>query len=77
MNTLPLEKQTLINRCLVGGMSIRAKARTAGASKNTVAKLLMDAGKVYGAYHERVLRDLPCKRIQIDEIWSLDGRLPY
>ena len=70
MNTLPLKTQTLIIRCLVEGMSIRATARTSDTSKNTVAKLLVDAGKACGAYQDRVFRDLPCKRIQVDEIWS-------
>ncbi|MCY4384577.1 MAG: IS1 family transposase [Nitrospinae bacterium] len=70
MNTLPLKTQTLIIRCLVEGMSIRATARTSGTSKNTVAKLLVDAGKACGEYQNRVLRDLPCKRVQVDEVWS-------
>ena len=70
MNTLPLKTQTLIIRCLVEGMSIRATARTSGTSKNTVAKLLVDTGKVCGSYQNRVFRDLPCKRIQVDEVWS-------
>jgi IS1 family transposase len=39
-------------------------------SKNTVAKLLIDAGRACAAYQDRVLRNLPCKRVQVDEIWS-------
>ena len=37
-------------------MSIRAITRTTGASKNTVAKLLVDAGKACTAYHEPDVR---------------------
>jgi IS1 family transposase len=33
-------------------------------------KLLRDAGEAFSAYQDRVLRDLPCKRVQVDEIWS-------
>lgn len=70
MNKLPLKTRVLILRCLVEGQSIRATARTADVSKNTVVKLLIDAGKACSAYQDRVLRDLPCKRVQVDEIWS-------
>jgi IS1 family transposase len=41
-----------------------------GASKNTVTKLVVDAGKACAAYQDRVLRNLPCKREQVDEIWN-------
>lgn len=70
MNKLPLKTRVLILRCLVEGQSIRATARTADVSKNTVTKLLIDAGKACSDYQDRVLRDLPCRRIQVDEIWS-------
>jgi IS1 family transposase len=39
-------------------------------SLNTVTKLLVDAGKACRAYQDGALRDLPCKRIQVDEIWA-------
>ncbi|MDE0149816.1 MAG: IS1 family transposase [Rhodospirillaceae bacterium] len=70
MNLLPTEKRRLLLKCLVEGMSVRAAARTADVSKTTAMKLLVDAGKACAAYQDRALRDLPCKRIQVDEIWS-------
>ena len=70
MNKLSLETRKLIIRCLVEGQSIRATARTADVSKNTVTKLLIDAGKACADLQDKVLRDLPCRRIQVDEIWS-------
>ena len=51
-------------------MSIRATVRLTGAAKNTVTKLLVDLGQACSDYQDRVLRDLPCKRLQFDEIWS-------
>ena len=39
-------------------------------SRNTVAKLLADAGPVCSAYQDKELRDLTCRRIQVDEAWS-------
>ena len=70
MNRLDTKTRTLIIRCLVEGMSVRATARTADVSKNTVNKLLIDAGKVCADYQDEALRDLPCQRIQVDEIWA-------
>ncbi len=41
-----------------------------GVAKNTVLKLLVDAGDACARYQHRTLRNLTCKRIQCDEIWS-------
>ena len=70
MNKSPLKTRKLIIRCLIEGQSIRATARTAEVSKNTVVKLLVDAGKACANYQDKALRGLTCKRIQVDEIWS-------
>ena len=70
MNKLDTKTRKLIIRCLVEGQSIRATARTADVSKNTVTKLLINAGKACADFQDKALRDLPCKRIQVDEIWS-------
>ena len=69
MNTLPQHRKVLIIKCLVEGMSIRSTARIAEVSRNTVTKLIVDAGKACADYQDRVLRDLDCRRIQVDEAW--------
>ena len=53
----------------VVGMSVRSAARTAGVTKNTVLRLLVRVGKVCSDYQDRTLCDLPCRRIEVDEIW--------
>ena len=70
MNKLSREDRARILHLLCEGSSIRAITRLTGAGKNTVTKLLVDAGRASAAYQDRVLRHLPCKRIQVDEIWS-------
>ena len=70
MNRLPRETRILILKCLVEGMSIRATARLADVSKNTVAKLLRDAGLACAAHQNDALRGLWCNRVEVDEIWS-------
>jgi IS1 family transposase len=44
-----------------------------GVAKNTVVKLLVDLGAACSAYQDKTLRDLPCRRIECDEIWSFVG----
>ncbi|MHB0977409.1 MAG: IS1 family transposase [Candidatus Aquicultorales bacterium] len=70
MNRLSTEKRAQVIGCLVEGMSIRATVRITGAAKNTVTKLLVDLGKACSEYQDQVMRGLPCKRLQFDEIWS-------
>ena len=70
MNKLGTDDRARILHLLCEGQSIRAITRLTGASKNTVTKLLIDAGKACAAYHDEHVRDLTSKRIQVDEIWS-------
>jgi IS1 family transposase len=70
MNRLPLAKRAQILGMLVEGMSLRATSRLADVSINTVTKLLVDLGKACSEYQDKALRNLPCKRIQVDEIWA-------
>jgi IS1 family transposase len=51
-------------------MSIRGTVRVTGAAKNTVTKLLVDVGEACSAFMSETLVDLPCQRIEADEIWS-------
>jgi IS1 family transposase len=44
-----------------------------GVSKNTVAKLLLEVGAACAVYQDKALRNLNCKRVQCDEIWSYVG----
>jgi IS1 family transposase len=70
MNKLPIAKRAQILGLLVEGNSLRAASRLADVSINTVTKLLVDVGAACSEYQDKALRNLPCKRIQIDEIWS-------
>ena len=70
MNRLSKDDRAKILHLLCEEMSIRAITRLTGASKNTVAKLLVDAGKACAAYHDANVRNVKAARIQVDEIWS-------
>jgi IS1 family transposase len=70
MKRLDKTDRAQILHLLCEGMSIRAIARTTGASKTTITKLVVDAGMAAAWYQDRVFRNLTCKRIQVDEIWN-------
>ncbi|HEV7731420.1 MAG TPA: helix-turn-helix domain-containing protein [Candidatus Binatia bacterium] len=80
MNKLSADRRAQILGMMVEGMSIRAITRLTGVSKNTVAKLLVTAGQACLEYQDATLRNLPCTRVQCDEIWSFvyakDKNLP-
>lgn len=73
MNQLSLQDRVQILNCLSEGMGINATARVTGKSKNTVLKLLADVGQACALYQDRAMNNLPCKLVQVDEIWSFVG----
>jgi len=80
MNKLSKEQCCAVIRCLVEGCSIRSTVRITGVAKNTIQKLTIAVGEVCLEFQDKVLRDLPCKRIECDEIWNFcyakDKNLP-
>ena len=65
MNKLPLAKRVQILSMLCEGSSMRSISRVADVSINTVAKLLVDAGKVCAAFHDEKVRDVKARRVQV------------
>lgn len=70
MNRLPLERRAQIIGLLAEGTNLRTATRLADVSINTVTKLLVDVGATCEQYQDQTLRNLKCRRIQCDEIWS-------
>jgi IS1 family transposase len=70
MKILARATRSQILHLLCEGNSIRGVTRLTGASKNTVIKLMIDAGKACMAFHDANVRDVKAKRVQVDEIWS-------
>jgi IS1 family transposase len=70
MNKLPLQTRVQILSMLCEGSSMRSISRVADVSINTVAKLLVDAGKACAAFHDEKVRGVKTRRCQVDEIWS-------
>lgn len=70
MNRKSLEDRARIIHLLVEGNSLRSTSRICDCSINTVLSLLEDVGNACHQYQDQHLRNLSCKRIQVDEIWS-------
>jgi len=70
MNKLPYAKRAQVLQMMAEGLSLRAITRLTGISRTTLIKLLEDAGQAFSEYQDRVLVNLPCKRIQVDEAWA-------
>ncbi|HEX3998556.1 MAG TPA: hypothetical protein VHX65_08415 [Pirellulales bacterium] len=80
MKTLTRDQRCSVIRCLCDGVSIAATTRITGAAKNTIQKLTRELGQAVLEFQNVVLRNLPCKRIEIDEVWEFcyakDKNLP-
>jgi len=70
MNKLTPDRRASVLNALVEGNSIRSTVRMTGVAKNTILRLLADAGEAAADYQDAILRNLSCKRVQCDEIWS-------
>src|SRR6185437_3004274 len=70
MNKLTRAKRALALNLLCEGNSLRATARLADISLNTVYKLAADAGEACAAAHDELVRNVKVRRVQCDEIWS-------
>src|SRR5665213_1390057 len=70
MNSLSNAERVQVIKQVCEGSSIRSTVRITGISKNTIVKLLGEIGPVCARFHDETVRNLSCKRIQCDEIWS-------
>lgn len=74
MNRLTLEKQAAIIRGLVEGSSIRSVERMTGVHRDTIMRLMVAVGDGCGKTLDQMMRNLPCKRIEVDEVWCYVGK---
>ena len=73
MNKLSTQDRVQILNALSEGIGINAASRITGKSKNTILKLLADAGEACALYQDNAMRNLTIKKVQVDEIWSFIG----
>jgi IS1 family transposase len=77
---LSKEKQALVLSALCEGAPIEACARMFKVGTNTITRVIRETGAAFADYMDKELRDLPCKRIEMDEQWQYvgchKGRMP-
>jgi len=74
MNTLSVEKKTLILSLLAEGNSLRTISRVSGVARNTVSKLLLESGEKAREILDREMVNLTVSKLQVDEIWTFVGK---
>lgn len=74
MNTLSTEKKLAVFSGLLEGNSIRSVSRMTDVDRNTINSLLLRTGERCAAVLHQQMRQLPCRRLQCDEIWTYVGK---
>ena len=69
-NVLPRSRQIAVLSALVEGVSVRGTERLTGVSREAILSLLVRVGNGCAAILDERMRDLPCERLEIDELWS-------
>lgn len=70
MNRLSLARRTQVISALVEGNSIRSTERMTATHRDTIMRLMVEVGTGCATLHNETMRDLDCRRIQCDEIWT-------
>src|ERR1700733_14387084 len=68
--TLSPEKKLAVISGLVEGNSIRSISRMTDVDRNTINSLLLRTGERCAVLLDERMRELPCRRLQCDEIWT-------
>jgi IS1 family transposase len=68
------QKQIQIVTALVEGNSVRATARMVGVEHKTVMRVLLRVGDRCARLLNERMHRLPCKVVQMDEIWTFVGK---
>jgi transposase-like protein len=74
VNRLKPEKQATILSALVEGTSIRSVERMTGVHRDTIGRLALRVGETCEQILDETMRDLPSRRIEVDEVWSFVGK---
>ena len=73
-NILNTDKQIAVIAALAEGSSIRSIERMTGIHRDTIMRLGVKVGQGCTALMDREMRNLPCVRLELDEIWGYIGK---
>src|ERR1700730_702780 len=72
-NRLSKSKQALVLASLREGAPLNAVARMYGIGIHAILRVIRETGEAFADYMNANFRDLPCKRIELDEQWQYVG----
>ena len=73
-NVLNTDRQIAVIAALAEGSSIRAIERMTGVHRDTIMRLGVKVGQGCTALMDEKMRNLPCTRLEMDEIWGFVGK---
>ena len=73
-NVLGTDKKIAIIAALTEGSSIRSIERITGVHRDTIMRLGMKVGQGCMSLMDARMRNLPCTRLEVDEIWGFVGK---
>jgi IS1 family transposase len=73
-NVLSTDKKIAVIGGLAEGSSIRSIERITGVHRDTIMRLGVKVGQGCTALMDAKMRELPCERIEMDEIWGFVGK---
>ena len=73
-NLLSTEKQGIVIGALAEGNSIRSIERMTGIHRDTIMRLGVRVGQQCKTILDDKMKNLDCKRIEVDEIWGFIGK---
>jgi len=73
-NVLSRSKQVAVINALVEGCSMRSVSRMTDVDRETIGTLLVRVGAGCADLLDSMMRDLPCKRLELDELWAFVGK---
>ena len=74
VNILKSEKRQAVIGGLVEGLSVRSVERMTGVHRDTIGRLAVRVGNACASELDRLMRDLPCQRVEVDEVWCFVGK---
>jgi hypothetical protein len=73
-NVLNTDKQIAVIAALAEGSSIRSIERMTGIHRDTIMRLGVRVGQGCTRVMDASMRNLPCERLEMDEIWGFIGK---
>ncbi|MHC4174192.1 MAG: IS1 family transposase [Planctomycetota bacterium] len=74
MYSLSIDQKTTVLRALVEGCSIRSTERMTGHHRDTIMRLLVEAGSKAEEVMREMIKDVPLNYLQADELWTFIGK---